>query len=64
MQIIDVMNIFKNPTDFNLYPVVWIAVIAMVLLGHVGLFVAFMDKEVRNNLVFDDDEWWLKWDQA
>lgn len=64
VQIMKVISILKNPSDFNLYPLGWGILILLLLLGHIGLYVLIMDYEEKKNFVFAEDDWWTKWDEA
>lgn len=64
LQISKAAAILTNPNDFNLYPLLWIIVLLLLLLGHVGLYVLIMDYKERTQFVFAEDNWWEKWDEA
>lgn len=56
--------VLKNPVELDLFPLVWVIVLLLLLLGHVGAYVAIMDYQEKKEFVFDQDEWWKKWDEA
>lgn len=63
-QISKAVSILHNSSDFDLYPLMWIVLILLLLLGHVGLYVMIMDYQEKTMFVNDEYEWWKKWDEA
>lgn len=63
-QVIKVVGMFESPEDFSLMPLVLGVGTLIVLLGHIGLYLLIMDKQERNIIIQDEDEWWKKWNMV
>ncbi|MCY9708137.1 hypothetical protein M5X00_29370 [Paenibacillus alvei] len=59
-----VITALRNPSQFSVAPIFWMVLMLFILLGHIALYVFTLDRHKKIREIYDDEEWWTKWDRV